>query len=76
MSPQARLQELLADRALQGLDAQELAEMRQLGDSVTDFDDYSLAAAAVQLAFSGVIASMPSAVRRRLDEDAAGLLDS
>ena len=65
-----RVEELLADRAVQGLDASERAELERLlsggGDSLRD--DYSLeaAAAAIELSFVRFDEVLPTHVRERL----------
>jgi anti-sigma-K factor RskA len=66
-----RLQELLADRATQGLSADEQHELDVLlSDSPAHADDFDLAAAALHLAVAEPELEMPTHVRRRLRERA------
>ena len=62
-----RLLELLADRATFGLTRSEEEELRQLSESVPDFDDECMekAAATVQLAFASV-EPLPAAVHAKI----------
>jgi hypothetical protein len=75
-----RVEELLADRAVQGLDASERAELEKLlsggGDSMGD--DYSLeaAAAAIELSFVRFDEVLPTHVRERLMRTADAYLSA
>ena len=62
-----RLLELLADRATFGLTREEEEELRQLNESVPDFDDECMekAAATVQLAFAPV-EPLPASVHAKI----------
>ena len=64
---ECRLLELLADRATFGLTRSEEEELRQLSESVPDFDDECMekAAATVQLAFASV-EPLPAAVHAKI----------
>ena len=65
----ARLEELLAERATQGLDparARELAGLLAAGAGSVEEDQFELAAAAVELALLGELDEMPQDVRDRL----------
>jgi len=64
----ARLEELLVDRATQGLDGVAAEELRALlvASSRIDDDGFDLAAAAVELAMLGELEEMPPSVRNRL----------
>jgi hypothetical protein len=71
-SPLDRLEELLADRALEGLTAEELAELDRLcGDAETAGLELELAAASAALAIErGETEELPPALSRRLQADA------
>ncbi len=64
----ARFEELLAERATQGLDVAASDELRALLDasSQIDDDDFDLAAAAIDLAMLHELEEMPAEVRDRL----------
>lgn len=64
----ARLQELLADRATQGLDCVAAEELRALlaASSRIDDDGFDLAVAAIELVMLGELEEMPAGVRDRL----------
>ena len=68
-----RLLDLLADRATFGLARSEEEELRQLTESLPDFDDECLemAAATVQLAFASV-EPLPAAVHAKIRASAVG----
>ena len=68
-----RLLELLADRATFGLTRSEGEELRQLKESVSDFDDECLemAAATVQLSCASV-EPLPAAVHAKIRASAMG----
>ena len=70
---ESRLLDLLADRATFGLTLKEEEELRQLTESLPDFDaDYlEIAAATVQLAFASP-EPMPATVHARIRAAAAG----
>ncbi|WP_165247080.1 anti-sigma factor [Paludisphaera soli] len=70
--PDERRDELLADRALQGLDPREAAELRRLLDGLVD-ESLDLAAAAADLALAGEPSEpLPEALRRAIEADAPG----
>ncbi len=64
----ARLEELLAERATQGLDEVAVEELHTLlaASSQNDDDGFDLAAAAIELALLGDLDEMPADVRDRL----------
>ena len=63
----SRLEELLADAALEGLGANEAAELHSMGVSVGVLGEEELAAAAAALAWLN-IESMPAPIAARLEE--------
>ena len=65
----ARLEELLAERATQGLDAASERELQALlatGAGSVEEEQFDLAAAAIELALLGELDEMPQGVRNRL----------
>ena len=65
----ARLEELLAERATQGLDPAAERELNELLEADVHFgldDEFDLAAAAIELALLGDLDEMPRDVRERL----------
>lgn len=76
LPPNLRLHELLADRALEGLDAQQAAELRELldvsGTAEDDSYDVVAAAAAVGMFPAGERSSqqMPASLRAKLESQA------
>jgi hypothetical protein len=68
----ARIDELLGDRALEGLDANEQAELRKLleEEGVNDDVGYELAAASLDLATLGNLEAPPRALIEKLHADA------
>ena len=64
-----RFQELLIDRATQGLDAGERRELERILETHPEWDDegFDLAAAALDLALQRHVPDIPPAVKRRLE---------
>ena len=70
LTPLGRLDELLADRALQGLGPDESDELRDLADD-SEADGLALELAAAELALGACpIEEMPDSLRRRIERDA------
>ena len=72
LPPNPRLHELLADRALEGLDAQQQAELRELLDvaGIADDESYDVVAAAAAVGMFPAGEQLPAALRAKLESQA------
>jgi hypothetical protein len=72
LPPNVRLHELLADRALEGLDAQQQAELREMLDvaGVADDESYDVVAAAAAVGMFSAGEQLPASLRSKLEVQA------
>lgn len=72
-----RLEELLAERATQGLSQEEQEELSRLAEGLEpdDLEGFDRAAAAVDLALMGAESPLPEGLRRKVETDARRFFD-